>query len=366
MKRVLFVSVTEYDFKDEQGLAHLRPKFEGLSKGAEVFVLARGKPFRKKIWGCSFYLLPNKWLFRLYAFKFAFWLCLIKKIDIVIAQSPLFEGFIGVILKKMLGKKLIVEAHGDWLMRPALANSKATQRAEEHLVPSLARFSLKRADAIRAISSFTKKQVQFIAPNKPVYVFPTFTDLSLFLNEPQSELGSYILFVGRLQKIKGVNFLLDAFKKLSSRFEKFKLVIVGDGEELENLKKQAQELGLGERVVFKGKLTLEQTRDEMKNCYCLVLPSLTEGLGRVLIEAGALAKPLIGSRTGGIVDLIIPEKNGFLTEPGKTNDLIEKLSILLDSKEKAQKMGRESRRMMAENFSNQKYIAHYLQMLNSL
>ena len=104
MKNVLFIGVTKYDLAKD---VHLRKKFEGLSEGITPYVLARGKmTFGRKLWGAEFYLLPKTIFFWPMAFVLAFWLCLVKKIDVIVAQGPLMEGLTGAILKKIL-KKLI-------------------------------------------------------------------------------------------------------------------------------------------------------------------------------------------------------------------------------------------------------------------
>lgn len=122
---------------------------------------------------------------------------------------------------------------------------------------------------------------------------------------------------------------------------------------------------LENKVEFKGKLSLEETKDIMKNCYCLVLPSLSEGLPRVLMEAQALGKPVIGSRVGGIPELIKGGKNGFLFEAGDSNGLAEKLKILLGNKGLVMEMGRWGRRFVEEKFSNEKYVENYINLINS-
>ena len=353
-KRALFIGVSYYDFK-KLSLQHLKKKFEGLSRGAEVLVLAKGRPTHKKIWQTEFYLLPPSFLFWPLAFWRAFYLCLAKKIDVIVCQSPLTEGFVGSIFKKIFKKELIVEVHGDW---------EARYPFFKKMLAILARFSLKNADKIRVISTFTKEKAQIIAPHKPYFVFPTFTDIDDFVQERDTELGNFVLFVGNLQRVKGIDILLDAFAEISPDLPDFKLILIGQGPEKENLKSQASNLKIQDKVKFKGELSLTETRKVMKNCWCLVLPSVSEGLGRVLVEAMALGKPVIGSRVGGIPDLIKDGQNGFLFEVGNVNQLVEKLRILLSDKALAVKMGRRGREFVQANFSNKKYIADYLEMIN--
>ena len=114
-----------------------------------------------------------------------------------------------------------------------------------------------------------------------------------------------------------------------------------------------------------GKLSLEEVKRRMKACYCLVVPSLSEGLPRVILEAQALAKPVIASKVGGIPELITDGRNGFLFKVGDSNELAEKLRTLLNNKELAIEMGRRGRDLVGENFSNEKYLENYIQMINS-
>jgi len=355
-KKVLFIGVTNYDLEKLE-LQHLKKKFEGLSQGMEVLVLAKGKPFHKKIWQTEFYLLPANFLFWPLAFWLAFYLCLTKKIDTIVAQSPLIEGLVGSVLKKTLRKELIVEVHGDWEARyPSL----------KKILSILAKFSLKNADKIRAISSFTLEKARRISPNKPYFVFPTFTDIDDFLQEKNTQFNNFILFVGNLQKVKGIDLLMEAFHKLNFQFpiSNFQLVIIGEGPERKNLGFLASKLKIQDKIEFKGQLSLEETRNVMKNCYCLILPSLSEGLGRVLIEAMALGKPVIGSNVGGIPDLIKDGQNGFLFEVGNTEELAEKLKTLLNNKILVVEMGKRGREFVQDKFSNEKYIRNYLDTIN--
>src|SRR3989344_4448313 len=136
-KNVLFLSVTKYDLAKD---VHLRKKFEGLSQGIRPYVLARGRTFGKKVFGAEFYLLPRNIFFWPTAFVLAFWLCLAKKIDTIVAQGPLIEGLAGTIFKKIFRIELIIELHGDWRGKKNLAKN--------------AGFSLKNDDKIRAVAAY--------------------------------------------------------------------------------------------------------------------------------------------------------------------------------------------------------------------
>ena len=327
-KNVLFLSVTKYDLAKD---VHLRKKFEGLSQGIRPYVLARGRTFGKKVFGAEFYLLPRNIFFWPTAFVLAFWLCLAKKIDTIVAQGPLIEGLAGTILKKIFRIELIVELHGDWRVKKNLAK--------------IAGFSFKNADKIRAVAEYLAAEARKIVPDRPLYIFPTFTDLDDFLKEKDIRFDNFVLLVGRNDPVKGVKYLIEAFEKIKPEFPDFKLVLAGEG-------------------LPEGKLPLEKVREKMRDCYCLAVPSISEGLPRVILEAMALAKPVIASRVGGIPELVKDGETGFLTEPGNAVELADKLRILLRDKNMAIEMGKRGRELVQGKFSNEKYIDNYLRMFN--
>lgn len=351
MKKVLFISITKYSLEKDK---HLEKKFYGLSQGIQPYLLGRGNFMHQKDWGTEFYLFPYTLYWPL-VFLFALWLCLVKKIDAIVAQSPLIEGFLGTILKKIFKKELIVEIHGDWQEGPFLSKKRRLAFIERKFTPFLAKFSLKNADKIRGVATNLITEAKRIAPKKQYFIFPTFTDLDDFLNEQNTNFDNFILFVGHLQKVKGLNYLIEAFDKIRNDFPEFKLVLIGQG---------TNTLKTRSNIELKGRLSLEQTRAIMRNCYCLVLPSLSEGLPRVIMEAMALSKPVIASNVGGIPDLIKDGQSGFLFEAGNSDELAGKLKVLLEDRNLAMKMGQRGREFIRENFSNEKYIANYVRMIN--
>ena len=365
MKKVLFISNTNYNFKDEKASSYFKKKFEDLGRETKIYVLAKGEPVHKKIWGTDFYLLKPRIFFWSLAFFVGFYLCLSKKIDTLIAQSPLMEGFTATLLKKILKKELIVEVHGDWVEATFLSKKRKFEKIQRKVVPILAKFSLKSADKIRVVSKYLAGRAKEIVPKKDYFLFPAFTDLDMFLAERDIRFKNFILFVGVLEKVKGIDYLIRAFNEIKNEFPQFKLVIVGEGSERENYQLSIINYQLQDRVEFKGKLSLTETKDIMKNCSCLILPSLSEGLGRVLLEAMALGKPVVGSKVGGIPDLIKDGQNGFLFEKGNSEELTEKLKVLLNDKNLAIKMGKKGKEFIRENFSNEKYIQNYIEMINA-
>ena len=125
------------------------------------------------------------------------------------------------------------------------------------------------------------------------------------------------------------------------------LVLVGKGddkgEEEMRLKEQVKNLGLADRVHFLG---WRADVDQIMGCFDIfVLPSLNEGMGRVLVEAMAAGLPIVASRVGGIPDLVKDGKNGLLVPPADASALAEAISDLLTDKEKRNRMGEAGKKM---------------------
>jgi glycosyltransferase involved in cell wall biosynthesis len=359
MKKALFLGVTNFDFQNSETLQHLKKKYECLNRHLDTYVLAKGKPFYTEKWGTSFYLLPNS-IFWIIAPALAFYLCITKRIDVIIAQSPLIEGVVSAFLKMLLRKKLIVEIHGDWKQGPFLSRKRRFAFLQKKLIPFLAKISFNNADKIRSVAEYLTREAKKIAPNKKYFIFPTFTDLDSFLAETDLKFENVLLSAGQLAQVKGMDILIEAFAMVKSDF---KLVIAGEGPERKNLESKIKELGLENKIELKGRLPLNEVKNIMKNCYCFVLASLSEGLPRVLMEAMSLKKPLIASRVGGIPDLIRDGENGFTFEPGNINQLADKLKMLIRNKDLAISMGQKGRLLVQQKYSNENYIKGYVSMI---
>ena len=145
-----------------------------------------------------------------------------------------------------------------------------------------------------------------------------------------------MLFVGRLDKIKGVDYLLKAFKIVHENNKSLKLFIVGDGLEREKLIKLSYELRVNKFVLFTGWIDNGKLKDYYKNAIAVVIPSIYPETGPlVALEAMNYSKPIIAFNSGGLNDLIENGINGFLTERFDIDDLADKINLILKNKKKA-------------------------------
>ncbi|MCD4717783.1 MAG: glycosyltransferase family 4 protein [Desulfobacterales bacterium] len=165
--------------------------------------------------------------------------------------------------------------------------------------------------------------------------------------------GLVVGTVGWLLPIKGPMHLLNAMESVWQDYPEATLVFVGKGDLEKELRAKALQMGVSDRVKFLG--WRDDIPELMQILDVFVLPSLNEGMGRVLAEAMAAGKPVIASHVGGIPDLVKPGQNGFLVEPGDLTGLSRAITRLLSDKKIRDEMGRKGREM-CQDFSVEKMI----------
>jgi len=155
--------------------------------------------------------------------------------------------------------------------------------------------------------------------------------------------GLVVGTVGWLLPIKGPMYLLGAMCEVWKKYPNTILVYVGKGDLEGELRQEASRMGASEKVRFLG------WRDDIHEILpvldIFVLPSLNEGMGRVLVEAMAAGRPLVASNVGGIPDLIYQGENGFLVPPADPKALARELFFLISNPGKRREMGERGRRM---------------------
>ena len=180
--------------------------------------------------------------------------------------------------------------------------------------------------------------------------------------ETRHELGineesKVMIFLGRINKDKGVNELIQAFMEISPIYDNLFLLIVGpdDGEreKLEGI------VGSEEtnKIFFTGSTNEPQKYLSASDILCL--PSYREGFGMVIIEAASVGLPSIGSDIYGIRDAIVNDGTGLLHKPFSVEDLREKLKILLDNEELTKKLGQNARKRAIEEFRMEVMVGHF-------
>lgn len=160
----------------------------------------------------------------------------------------------------------------------------------------------------------------------------------------------HIAFVGRLEPVKGVAILLEAFALTVREFPSSKLELVGDGSIRAELKQLAGELGIEESVNFRGYRSQSEVCRLLEMTDVLVLPSFAEGVPVVLMEAMASGVPVIATNVGGVSELVKDGVNGYVIPPGDVASLVARLGNLLNDEALRFEMGCAGRKTVEREF----------------
>lgn len=290
--------------------------------------------------------------------------------DLIICQDPFLTGLIGARLKKKFHSKLLIHFHGDF------------------------RFPLwpvvKKADALRVMSHGQKEKLikKGIDANK-IFIIPTPVDLSRFQTgfsqgdvvsslptgdtmhyrssqETGANTTKTLLFVGRLEPVKNLAWFLDVFKNVQENYPNVKFLIIGQGSEEEKLKLKTQKLNLNNKIEFIPQVPHTELPKFYSEADIVILPSKSESFGKVLIEAGACAKPVISTMTTGAKEIVLEGITGFLTPIGDDKAMSETILKLLNNEELAKQIGASAREHIKQNFDGQKNLQKIKQMWSKI
>ncbi|MEO0224681.1 MAG: glycosyltransferase family 4 protein [candidate division WOR-3 bacterium] len=203
-------------------------------------------------------------------------------------------------------------------------------------------------------SKFLLEKVRQMGFKKDVFLLPNFVWIDDF--KPQySFQEKTICYFGRLSFEKGLFTLIEAVKDLD-----IKLKIIGEGPLKKDLEFKVQNLKIT-NIEFLGHKTAEELKDEIKKTMFVVLPSeWYENNPRSVLEAFALGKPVVGSRIGGIPELVIDNYTGLTFEPKNVEDLRDKIVYLLKNTDKIIEFGKNARKFVEENHNPEK---HYQELI---
>jgi glycosyltransferase involved in cell wall biosynthesis/SAM-dependent methyltransferase len=177
--------------------------------------------------------------------------------------------------------------------------------------------------------------------------------------------ASKVIFVGRLCHPKNLHLWLEVAKIISENSPNIEFEIIGDGPMAAELQDKCAQLGLADKVRFKGNVAYNELPSYYRDANLFLLTSSYEGFGRVVVEAYAHGIPVVAPRIAGVEDIIEDGQTGFLCQPGNANEMAGKALALLADENLQTQLGQNGRKLVLTRFNPQKLAEAWVDCLLS-
>lgn len=233
------------------------------------------------------------------------------------------------------------------------------------LAPLFEKFMTKLSHrCVHTVSEATKDDLLKFGEKKPIHVIPNSVDVNVQTTYDIDQ-NSFV-YVGRLVFYKNLEIVINSMNIVKKTNPKISLTIVGDGPHKINLKNYVKKLSLEDSINFAGHLSAKKKTEEIAKSNALLLPSLCEGFGLVILEAFAQFRPVIVSDLRPLSDIVKNGQNGYTANPHDENAWAEKLLMLANNPESSNKMGMEGHRNLKEMYSQESMINKVVEMYGSV
>jgi PEP-CTERM/exosortase A-associated glycosyltransferase len=271
---------------------------------------------------------------------------LAEKPDIIQAHSPMFNALAALKVSRKYNIPVTYEVRAFW-EDAAIDTGKTKEGSLRYnLIKNAEQYALSKVDKISVICIGLKDELirRGISKSK-IFVTPNAVDIDKFVPQMirdtniENELGlankKVVAFIGSFFKYEGLQYAIDAFKKIIEVRRDIHLLLVGDGNESDNLKKQVLEQGLTDYITFTGKVPYDEVYKYYSVADLMVFPREDIRLTQLVtplkpLESMAQLKPVIASDIGGHRELIEDGKTGFLFKPDCSLSLADKILAIID------------------------------------
>ena len=376
MKNVLFIAPTTYQLPLTE---NLKKKFITLSEVCNVSVLAfaNSKTFLNETYG-NFYLnkkIKNRLLnyFRIIQISIFTTYKIIKKenIDIVCFQDPVSSFFSILFLKVRRAEvKIVVETHGDFIETLSLEKNLVLPRLYKKLFYIMAKYSIGKSNIIRAVSSSTEQQVLDIDSSKSVVRFPAWIDFKDFQNiepKPLSKDKFNILFIGSVTDRKKPHMIIEAIQRIDDK--SYHLSIVGPAPNekyFKELKDLIDKSDLQNQVSLIGPVDRESVKDYYSTSNLMILPSISEGLARVIFESQVAMCPVLVTDAPGMSDIVIDGQTGYVFESNNLDSLSLKIEYIKNNYEEASLVAKNAKGFILSNYSEDNFKFSFKKLFDTV
>jgi len=351
----------------EQQALHLAAGL--IKRGVHVSVLTRrikGLPRFEQVMDIPVYrsirtIQFNK-LFGITYILSVFWFLYRKRNSYDIIHCHIAQGFhsiVALLIKSLFKKKVIIKV-------AATGPISDFTMIKKVVFGDTFLNKLKSADRIITICSQSRQEAlgQGIPASSIIHI-PNGVDIDYFKPLSSGEdKENKVIFIGRLDAMKGVHVLLKAFKQLRDEGLQACLNIIGDGPDRDKYESMARDMDLNNSVNFSGEI--KEVVSFLRKSTMFVLPSLSEGLSNVLLESMACALPVVATRVGGNTDLIQDGMNGILVDSENPGQLSEAMMNILKDKILAKQLGAAARKTVERNYSINHIIDKYVKLYKQL
>jgi N-acetyl-alpha-D-glucosaminyl L-malate synthase BshA len=236
----------------------------------------------------------------------------------------------------------------------------------------ITRFSIEVSDAITTVSNFLKREtLNAFKVEKPVSVIHNFVDCGEFRPTRNEDIRSrfagrnekLVVHVSNFRKVKNIPTVVDVFAKVRERHAA-RLLLVGDGPELEGIERSVNERGLNREVIFLG--DQEFISDILPVGDVFLLPSEHESFGLAALEAMSCGVPVVASNIGGLHEVIEDGETGFLFDPHDVEGMSGVVIDLFNDEERRRAMGLKGRERAKKDFGKDKVVGEYVSLYESL
>ena len=376
MKNVLFIAPTTYQLPLTE---NLKKKFITLSEVCNVSVLAfaNSKTFFNETYG-NFYLnkkIKNRLInyFRIIQISIFTTHKIIKKenIDIVCFQDPVSSFFSILFLKVRRAEvKIVVETHGDFIETLSLEKNLVLPRLYKKLFYIMAKYSIGKSNIIRAVSSSTEQQVLDIDSSKSVVRFPAWIDFKDFQNiepKPLSKDKFNILFIGSVTDRKKPHMIIEAIQRINDK--SYHLSIVGPAPNekyFKELKDLIDKSGLQNQVSLIGPVDRESVKDYYSTSNLMILPSISEGLARVIFESQVAMCPVLVTDAPGMSDIVIDGQTGYVFESNNLDSLSLKIEYIKNNYDEASLVAKNAKGFILSNYSEDNFKFSFKKLFDTV